>query len=240
MTITIIGIALASILFLCIVYSTVKVRKEAYISMLYEKSCVPVACAGSDENSLAAATKEIQAIGTNAFKDEKGRYLNPSDFKHFIVHGKSMQFCGINNNDLIFVDSNFSTSLKDCFPCVLVLRRVHAENTSPQYKIRRTWLYIMYASSSSLVKEVKALMASHPFQQIRQLDVYDGDDCLMTDLVNFRIPAYEKNYIDREDKNDFDRNLIISTTFHTKENKIRFSIHPVSLIEGRVIASFHL
>jgi len=151
-----------------------------------------------------------------------------------------MHFCGISNNDLVFASADFNMDSKDCFPCVLVLRRMHVENTRPQYKIRRTWLHTVYTSSTSLLEEVRELMASLPFQQIRQLDVYDGDDCLMADLVNFHIPAYEKKYIDREDKNDFDRNVIISTTFHAKENKIRFSIHPVSLIEGRVVASFHL
>lgn len=238
MIIIIIGIVLILVLFFYVAQSTLKERKRAYIEMLNKKTTVFLALAGSEDNVSIPLKKDIQAIETNVFKNKKGEYLDPADYEHFLVHGSSMKFCGIHDNDLIFVDTNINMKIYKDFPCVLLLRRNHAIGECPKYKIRRTWMKATYTSKDALVKEIKNLMTTLPFQQIRQLDVYDGDDNMIADLLSCRIPNYENTYITCSGANDYDRNIIVSTTFHTKESKIRFSIHPISLIKGKVIASF--
>lgn len=108
-----------------------------------------------------------------------------------------------------------------------------------QYKIRRTWMRCKYTSKEELVDIVKSkILPSTKFQEIRQLSTYDGDSALIQDLKDKRIKIYEEKYIKCENPNDNDKEIIISTTFHTKEKEIRFSLHPVSIIVGQVIASF--
>lgn len=240
MTITILGVTLILVLFIFITHATVKARKKAYVETLNKRSVVFLACAGSDEESSVSATTSIQAVETNAFKDKNGRFLNPADYRHFIVHGNSMKFCGINDKDLIFTDTNFQIENNESFPCVLVLRRNHTRTGKPIYKIRRTWIKTVYSTKENLTEKIKNLMASPSFQEIRQLEVYDGDEKMLADLMENRIPIYENTYIKNNSANPFDRNIIVSTTFHTKEGKIRFSIHPQSLIEGKVIVSFQI
>lgn len=240
MILTSIGIILIIGLFCYIAKTTVKERKRVYIEMLNKKTTVFFALAGSEDSVRIPAKREIQAIEVNAFKNKRGEYLNPDNYKHFLVHGNSMKFCGIHDGDLIFVDASFHINAYDDFPCVLLLHRNRVKTDSPKYKIRRTWIKTTYTTKENLIEEVKNIMESQDFQQIRQLELYDGDDNMISDMIDCRIPVYERGYINCKDVNDFDRNIIISTTFHTKENKIRFSVHPASLIVGRVIASFQI
>lgn len=238
MTITIIGTIVILILFFYIVKSTVTARKKAYVGMLNKTDTAFLAIAGSNDDATVSATTNIQAVESNAFKDKDGNYLNANDYKHLVVHGSSMRFCGINDHDMIFVDTNFNVEISSEFPCVLVLRRSISNDDSPKYKIRRTWTKTTYTSKDALIMEIKALMSSPLFQSIRQLEVYDGDDNVISDLISNRIPAYEESYVNCGNANCYDRNIIVSTTFHTKEGRVRFSIHPISLIEGKVVASF--
>ena len=46
---------------------------------------------------------------------------------------------------------------------------------------------------------------------------------------------YKENH--KEDM-ESSQDVVISTTFHTDENKVRFSIHPISTIEGIVVGAF--
>lgn len=239
MVITIIGGILIVILLLTITVLTTKERKKALLELMAEKFVLQMACAGTCDD-VVPPTKTVTSLKIKAFRNSDGDYLTWDDYEHFIVQGDSMQFCGINNSNLIFVDDKFK--IQDCgvFPVILLLQRHNTRKDSVQFKIRRTWDTLTYKSKETLLERIKDIISSDKFQEVRQLDVYDGDSALMEDLKNTRIPMYEREYIFCKDANDYDRKIIISTTYHTKERKIRFSLHPISMIKGKVIASFEL
>lgn len=242
MIITIFGSILLVILLIYFAYQTKLVREKAYQELLNKKTLIYTACAGTDDqNKVIPATKEIKALDHSVFKDKEGKVLCPDDYAYFIVQGESMQFCGIHNNDLIFADTQFQIAENTMYPIVLVLRKHHAEEGSVQYKIRRTWMRYTYTTGEDLINAIKRdILSSVKFQEIKQLGAYDGDEALIRDLKDERINQYEKDYINCNYPNPKDREIVISTTFHTRENRIRFSLHPVSTIEGKVVASFHL
>ena len=237
----ILGVVVLITLLVWIAYQTKVVREEALMNLLEKRIQIYTACAGSDdENKIIPSYREIQSLEYNVFKDQNGNILNINDYLHFIVQGESMQFCGIHNNDVIFVDEKFKFEEDTKFPIILVLRKYHLNREDKaQYKIRRTWMRCKYTSKEELVDIVKSkILPSTKFQEIRQLSTYDGDSALIQDLKDKRIKIYEEKYIKCENPNDNDKEIIISTTFHTKEKEIRFSLHPVSIIVGQVIASF--
>nr|CAJ1762879.1 hypothetical protein AUSP0019_00154 [uncultured phage] len=241
MIIMILGVVVLITLLVWIAYQTKVVREEALMNLLEKRIQIYTACAGSDdENKIIPSYREIQSLEYNVFKDQNGNILNINDYLHFIVQGESMQFCGIHNNDVIFVDEKFKFEEDTKFPIILVLRKHHLNREDKaQYKIRRTWMRCKYTSKEELVDIVKSkILPSTKFQEIRQLSTYDGDSALIQDLKDKRIKIYEEKYIKCENPNDNDKEIIISTTFHTKEKEIRFSLHPVSIIVGQVIASF--
>lgn len=241
MIITILGTILLFSLLGYIAYHTRIVRKAAYLELLSKKTTVYTACAGSDnEDEIIPSQKEIQSLEHKIFKDKNGNIFNSNEFLHYIVQGESMQFCGIHNNDIIFADANFKIKDNIAFPVILVLRKHHLKGEDKaQYKIRRTWIHYNYVSKDDLVNIVETkIIPSEAFQEIRQLDTYDGDAALIQDLKDKRIQIYEDEYINCGNPNENDREIIISTTFHTKERKIRFSIHPTSIVVGKVVASF--
>lgn len=240
MVITIIGILLIFVLLICTIYQVKEIRRNALFSLMQQKERIYTACAGSDDpHDSIPAFKEIFPVEHNLYKDSQGNVLDPKDYEHLIVQGESMQFCGIHNNDLIFVEP-ISDMGSLVFPLVLLLRKhQHMEKGGVEFKIRRTWMRCHYVDKDDLLVQVEEkILSSLKFQEVRQLDVYDGDTELLADLKNKRIPEYERKYIAEPNSNASDREIIVSTTFHTNEKKIRFSLHPVSVIKGKVIASF--
>lgn len=241
MIIMILGAVVLITLLALIAYQTKVVRKEVFKSLSENIMPINTACAGSDdEDNPSSSAIKMPPLEYNVFKDKQGNILNINDYLLFVVQGESMQFCGIHNNNVIFVDDKFKIGNDIEFPIVLVLRKHHLKKgDKSQYKIRRTWMYCKYTSKEDLVNIVKSkILPSMKFQEIRQLSTYDGDSALIQDLENKRIKLYEEKYIKCENPNENDKEIIISTTFHTKEKEIRFSLHPVSIIVGKVIASF--
>jgi len=206
--------------------------------MIGERHEVPVALAGSDDDSkVVPASVKLINLQYVKFEDKHGKPLNPDDYNPYVVSGRSMQFCGILDNDLIFTTKKIDDIARLEFPSVLVLEKTGVGQDGPRFKIRRSWMLTDY--SDNLLDTVKELLAEDKFQEIRRLSQYDGDEALLKDFEETRLRRYKDSYIDVKAPNPRDRKIIVSTTYHTKEGKIRFSIHPVDTIRGKVIASFH-
>ena len=136
-------------------------------------------------------------------------------------------------------DINFNIEdYNTVFPVVLVLLRSKVLGDRPQYKIRRTWKVTKYTNDENLLLEISQIINSSSFQEIRNLDVYDGDSAVINDFNQTRLPLYKREYVECDNPNVSDKEIVISTTYHTSERVIRFSLHPKSMIVGRVIASF--
>ena len=83
-------------------------------------------------------------------------------------------------------------------------------------------------------EELFKIMSAESFRKIRDLPVYDGDDTLINDVMNIRLPEYLRK------KRDYSLGnyIVISTTYHTYSKELRFSIYPAEHIIGKIVASF--
>lgn len=205
------------------------------------KKCRVLNLAAAGSEKVDYKTKQVigvYGLDLTQYKDSQGRVLDPDDYNLFIVDGESMQFCGIHNNDLIFSTKTFVADTTDSFPAVLVVRKNHVIEDYPAYKVRRAWGVINYDSDP--VKTVRNLLQSDEFRQVKYLSEYPGDEIIMEDFITLRLPRYENEFIKCPVPDVKDRTVIISTTYNTEKKKIHFSIHPISRVVGKVIASFQL
>ncbi len=223
-------------------YSSRKKARAQIIKELNKSSRLNWVLAGSEEEDGCETTSskvDIAALGRYEYKKQDGEILEPQDHKLFVVIGESMRFAGIHNHDLIFSTKKFNfDKLKDGTPQILVIHKRHPKENRPAYKLRRTWKVTQY--NDNLLDEIKEILDSEAFKSVRSLSVYDGDSNLIEDFANTRVPKYCRDFISCDNPDEKDRQIVISTTFHTDTEEIRFSIHPVSRIVGQVVASFKL
>lgn len=219
-----------------IVYAT-KNRRKMRNEMLTET--YNTVCAGSSHHPSAPMVLAAPSVDYNEFRSKTGRILNPQDFYKFVVVGNSMQFCGIHDKDLIFVPKGFSLSKIKQLPTLFVLYR-DAIGNQPQYKLRRGWKICMI--DDDLKKIINDILTSKQFGDLRDEaknnNSYDSDELLEKDFFKYRLERYIGEYINCDFPKESNHQILISTTFHTDENIIRFSIHPVSSIVGIVEEAF--
>lgn len=235
--IIIIAFTVFIILFILAIASTANNRKEKRASICDTASQYPVACAGSPISDIPASAYSLP-LEYIEFKDKEGNVITPDGYLHFIVKGESMQFADIHDNYMVFADKN----AKPVFPAIIVLRREAAPKEQVQYKIRRGW---QFCNINDALETVRKIMASKDFEIIRNLQPYDNDASLLTDFENKRLKRYHEQHPFSSNEDDRYFNVIISTTYHTDNStdvedrgKIRFSIHPASLLIGEVVRSF--
>lgn len=216
-------------------------RKERRKELMY--SSYPTACAGSSKQDKPEVAKSV-SVEFNRFYDKDGNIMNPSDYDHFVAEGDSMQFCGIHDRDLLFVAKDFRIEQLKDYPYILVLKNDEAKPGKSQYKVRRAWGVAHYEPHDRFEDAVRRIMASDAFKEIKALKgrngsaAYKGDDQVVDDFLNNRLPVYEKKYIDCQNPDEWNRTVVISTTFDTDNEYIYFSIHPIANIVGIVKGSY--
>lgn len=206
-------------------------KKEMEQTDLFEYE---VACAGSYYSGMCNKDESV-ACGQKEFYDQYGHLLNEAEFEKFIVKGDSMKLCGINDNDLLFVDKNEKIK-PEILPQILVIRRYQPKDGEPRFKIRRTWK--ICTMNDDFRQILNDIINSETFKCVKEEKEYAGDEKLMNDFINERLTKYKETFSDSDVPNSLYNKVIISTTLHTDINEIRFSLHPVDLIEGVVKASF--
>lgn len=225
------------IVFIVTVIYASKNRRKMRNDMLTET--YNTVCAGSSHHPSAPMVLVAPSVDYNEFRSKTGKILNPQDFYKFVVVGNSMQFCGIHDKDLVFVPKGFTLSKIQQLPMLFVLYR-DAIGNQPQYKLRRGWKICMI--DDDLEKIINGILTSKQFEDLRNEakanNSYDSDELLKKDFFNYRLKRYMGEYINCDFPKESSRQILISTTFHTDENIIRFSIHPVSSIIGIVEEAF--
>lgn len=208
-----------------------KTREELERKLVY----YPTASAGTPSRSIPAEQKSIPTRYTQ-FLDYEGRVINSNDYLQFVVKGNSMQFCGINDNDLIFVKKDFSIGQLDSLPTPVVIRRDNAPSIETQFKVRRAWGLCTIDTCEEFVDK---MVHSEEFRRIIcAIKYFDGEEALLNDFKTKRLDKYRKQYLVDDMVSKEYNQIIVSTTFHTDEQKIRFSIHPICDVIGVVYASF--
>lgn len=230
-----IGIGILSLLIIVLAYKLFYYRDP---NMTYN-----VACAGSPHNDTPKEKKSI-SVYSNEFLDENGMSIDVEQFDWFIASGASMHLTGINDGDIVFIKKGYVLDEKEDLPVVFVLKRDkkrdRKKDEEAQFKIRRGWKFVDYVrNETDMNTHLESIMRSDKFREIikeKNKDFYPGDDAIKQDFFETRLPDYIKKY--EKDKNGCNRKVMISTTLHTDENKIYFSIHPTNLIKGKVSYSF--
>lgn len=200
----------------------------------------PTASAGDVHEPDTAKSVSVEF---NRFFNKDKKQLNPKDYLQFVVEGDSMQFSGIRNKDLLFVSKNFRLSDLKKFPDILVLRDLFAKPGESKYKVRRAWGVAQY-EEDRFENEVRKIMASDAFKKLKKCLcedgslAYKGDEAVVKDFLDKRLPTYEKNYINCDNPNALNKTVVISTTFNTITKDIHFSIHPIANIVGIVKESY--
>ncbi len=245
-----VGIALFLILIVLLwiqFYPLINNRKKRREQKLWDNP-FPIVCAGKPINATEALSANIKY---NTFLNENGEKLDPNKYKQFVVKGNSMKFCGIFDNNLIFVKRGFRITdlLLDNFPYILVIKNAEPQPGESEYKLRRAWGLAKYNENNNkeenLVNLVSETIKSDKFQAIKELEengekVYVSDEAILDDFKNKRIPEYVKKYIDCASPNEWNQTVVISTTFDTEAKEIHFSIHPISQIVGEVSEVFNV
>ena len=216
-------------------------RKKVKENLYRDLVTYPTASAGTPTRVVPAEQESIPTKYTQ-FKDYRGNIINPDDYFKFVVKGDSMQFCGIHNDDLIFVRKDFELQDLKSFPTPVVIKRDNAPANETQYKVRRAWGVCTIDTCEDMVANI---LSSDDFRnKIATLSFFDGSEAMKEDFRETRLRKYCERYfsttVGNTDKSSEDsyKNIIVSTTFHTDENKIRFSIHPASDVIGSVSDSF--
>lgn len=190
-----------------------------------------VACAGSKESEACAKVSAID-IQQCDFCDSEGKSLNLSLYNCYVVHGDSMKYAGINNNDFILVPVDFNLNSLKSFPEILVIRYRQQNENKPLYKVRRAWY--RGTIDDDLEQVAKRIMAMPKFNRLVQQEGYNGPEWMIRDLTGKRFDDFKALYFKDGVCPDQYKDIVISTTFDTVKKEIHFSIHPVTLIVGNV------
>lgn len=231
----------AVLLILLVWYSLPRLNKKKRLQSNNE-AYYPTAWAGNPKDY--EPVKSI-SVKNNTFVDKDGTEIKADEYYHFVVEGNSMQFCGIHDKDLIFVKKGFRITDLDLnrFPYILVLRNTVNTDENPNYKIRRAWCISQFGDDR-FENDVRTIMNSKGFQEIKELkgidgnDAYRGDEQIIDDFLKNRLPKYENKYIKCDNPDTWNRTVVISTTFDTDNKYIHFSIHPIANIVGVVTDAF--
>ncbi len=194
-----------------------------------------VACAGSKESDACTKVSAMDIQLCN-FCDADGQPLNLSLYNCYVVHGDSMKYAGINDNDFILVPIDFNINSLDGLPKILVIRYREQNEDKPLFKVRRAW----YRGSidDDLKQIANEIMAMPKFNRLTQQEGYKGSEWMIRDLKGKRLDDYKSAYFRDGICPDQYKDIVISTTFDTVKKEIHFSIHPVSLIVGKVEESY--
>lgn len=194
-----------------------------------------VACAGSKDYDACTKVSAIDIQLCN-FCDSDGKLLNLSLYHCYVVHGDSMKYAGINDNDFIFVPIDFNLNSLEIFPEILVIRYREQNGNKPLYKVRRAW----YRGSidDDLGQVANEIMAMPKFKRLTMQEGFRGIEWMINDLKGKRLEDFKATYFKEGICPDQYKDIVISTTFDTVKKEIHFSIHPVSLIVGNVEESY--
>lgn len=201
-----------------------------------KRNLFPLVCAGSyisgyGEEGVSAS------IDINHFYTPEGFEINPKVYRQFVVTGNSMSLCGIFDKNLLFVSKKNSTNDLIDFPKILVIKRRDAHPNEIQYKVRRAWKKCAITDDLSTI--LNQIIESTNFKNVLSADECPTKKTLIKDFFDIRLKRYKENFPDAENENSEFHDIVISTTWHTDNEKgVRFSIHPIKDIVGVVEYSF--
>lgn len=219
-----------------------------YISFSKTKKDVQSFAVASAGKIYAGTPKEIGILHLQKEKfilDETTPKFE--DLKKFVIRGSSMLLCGIKNNDIILVDSNYNL-IHTNFPCVYVLRRddellkdANKKNDYALFKVRRSWTICNIGEKNAMLEIIDKIMQTTEFISIKKqyTSAFQTPERLKEDFEK-RLQTYREKYPHCSEDGDANNQVVISTTLNKANDRVHFSIHPTRMIEGEVLYSFNI
>lgn len=208
----------------------IEARKES------KRSAYPLACAGSYISGLGEEGTSA-SVEMNHFYTPDGIEIDSTAYNQFVVAGNSMSLCGIYDKNLLFVKKKFSADNLIDLPKILVIKRRNAQPNEIKYKVRRAWKKCTV--TDDLPSILSQIIESPKFKSILNADKCPTRELLVYDFFQTRLHRYMENYPDAQHEESEFHDIIISTTWHTDDEKgVRFSLHPIKDVMGIVEYSF--
>ena len=235
---------IATIVFIVLYYLLFKatVRQPEEIS----KEFSTVYAGTADKEHLGASPVNIN-LTTSTFLDDNGNPINVDEYDGFVVSGNSMELANIKDGNLLLVKKNDRFTDSTPLPGVFVLKRENALQHQGKYKMRRIWA-VSYLDETASVEEIIRGIMNHPeFKQLsKNKDLCLDEDSMLKEFTGEkgRLEIYRKEHPYWNISGSDENKVVISTTLrteldsdkvHTAQGKhISFSVHPASLVVGRV------
>ncbi len=223
-------VALLIAIFIIAVVGIFRANKANKEYMISEQ----VACAGSVDNSYPYSVKVM--LPRDPMKTDGNI---PQDvmksLRRFIVKGNSMQYADIHSDDLIYVKKSNVADLRHNLPRVTLLM-FHTDSPDiANKKIRRTWGVINSGVKDEEFNRIlDSILEKDQFKELRRTM---GDKCPSND--DLKQIAFESLNLYRQAHGSSEEELLLSTTFRTERDRLEFSIHPSSSLEGVVMYVSH-
>lgn len=238
MTYLAISIALAFIVTTAVcyeLYATKRKRLKIRNQVAIDTELLPTVCAGSTKKDLPIkASEKVVSLKYNSFTDDNGVKLNISDYSAYIFAGNSMQFCDINEGDLLLVSKAFNPKELSELPAVIVLSDPKPDMTLSQFKLRRAWRICSdQLTDEEFEKILREILELDAFKQLKRELAEKGFSRSDEELINdfFKKGGRLERYRDKY-KTTQSQQIVISTTFDTGEEEIHFSIHQLTKVVG--------
>lgn len=231
-----IGLVLAIIVIVCVVneiFETKNIRARIKCCLNNETQALPTVCAGHGNENIKVEERVV-SLKYNTFKDENGNNLNIDDYAAYVVAGNSMQFCDIEEGNLLFASKCADEKDLARLPLVIVLSAPKEDPDLSQFKLRRAWRVcsddLADGDYNRIISEILEL---DDFKQLKNdlanKGIHQTDEELIDDFFkdDGRLNIYKEKYTGVSPQN-----IVISTTYDTEKEKIHFSIHRILEVVG--------
>lgn len=190
-----------------------------------------VVCAGSVDNSYPETIKmKLMNDPMIGLTPEERNSL-----RRYVVKGNSMQYANINTNDFVYVKDSGIDAIRQNLPKICLLMFSPKSPKLANKKIRRTWRIINSdISDADFETTLEDILNSERFNELRSIM---GTRCPSDNELK-RI-ARESLGRYRNAHNLQQEELLLSTTYRTERNRLEFSIHPSSSLQGIVAYVSH-
>lgn len=239
---------IATIVFVVLYYALYKATVRRPEEMFKEFSTV---YAGTADNEHQGASPVNINLTTSSFLDNDGNPINVDDYDGFVVSGDSMELANIKDGNLLLVRKNERFTDSTPLPAVFVLKRENPLVGQGKYKMRRIWAVSYLGDIVSIEDVVRGIMNHPEFIQLkRSTDLCLDEASMLREFTGEggRIEQYKNEHPHWNDVDSEENKVVISTTLrtehegdvlHTPQGRhISFSIHPASLVVGKVAYAY--
>ncbi len=232
--VSLILVGLCVLMVVWLTWQMIRIRKAK--AREEERELRPRMVTAGDRKESDISDVKWKSLAGKRFRNKDGSVFDVRDYDTFVVNGDSMRYCGITDGSLIFVTKGVAVGDLETLPKPVVIEWDDHKAQEVGYKLRRAWATWIPAENPDDM--LRAIFENPKFAQLRDASAFDGEKAMVEDFKSVRLPRYLRRY-GTADGGSLTDVALVSTTYHVDDDKIRFSIHPLSSLRGVVRASFN-